>query len=52
MAGLPRQMTNLTPEDLNQVMKFAQFLEMAYQADAETGGDDDRTVPERRGTGS
>lgn len=52
VAGLPRRLTNLKPEDLNQVMKFAQFLEMAYQADAEAGGEDDRPIPDRRGATS
>jgi transcriptional regulator with XRE-family HTH domain len=40
VAGLPRRLTNLKPEDLKQVMKFAQFLEMSYQADAEANDDD------------
>ena len=52
VAGLPRRLTNLKPEDLTQVMKFAQFLEMAYQADAEAGGDEDRPIPDRRGAAS
>jgi transcriptional regulator with XRE-family HTH domain len=50
VAGLPRRLTNLKMEDLNQVMRFARFLEMSHQADAEANGDDDRPVPERRGT--
>jgi transcriptional regulator with XRE-family HTH domain len=52
VAGLPRQLTNLKPEDLAQVMKFAQFLEMAYQADAEASGDEERGIPDRRGAAS
>jgi transcriptional regulator with XRE-family HTH domain len=52
VAGLPRRLTNLRMEDLNQVMRFAQFLEMSYQSDAEADGDDDRPVPERRGAPS
>jgi transcriptional regulator with XRE-family HTH domain len=52
LAGLPRRLTNLKPEDLNQVMKFAQFLELSYQADLEAGEGDDRPVPERRGASS
>lgn len=52
VAGLPRQLTNLKPQDLTQVMKFAQFLEMAYQADTETGGDEERAIPDRRGAAS
>ena len=52
VAGLPRRLTNLKPEDLNQVMKFAEFLEMAYQADAEADGRDEHPVPERRGAPS
>lgn len=52
LAGLPRRLTNLSQEDLNQVMKFAQFLEMSHQADGEADHDDDRPVPERRGAAS
>ncbi|OKI64329.1 helix-turn-helix domain-containing protein [Micromonospora sp. CB01531] len=52
MAGLPRRLTNLKPEDLNQVMKFAQFLELAYQADTEADGEDDHSAPDRRGASS
>lgn len=52
VAGLPRQLTNLKPQDLTQVMKFAQFLEMAYQADAEESGDEERAIPDRRGAAS
>ncbi|WIM99968.1 helix-turn-helix transcriptional regulator [Actinoplanes oblitus] len=48
LAGLPRQLNNLKMDDLNQVMRFAQFLEKSYQADAEAGADDDRPVPDRR----
>src|ERR1700754_828152 len=44
VAGLPRQLTNLKPQDLTQVMKFAQFLEMAYQADAQESGDEERAI--------
>lgn len=51
VAGLPRRLTNLKPEDLNQVMKFAKFLELSYQADAEADGDD-HPVPDRRGASS
>ncbi|SNS90478.1 helix-turn-helix domain-containing protein [Actinoplanes regularis] len=51
LAGLPRRLNNLKMEDLNQVMKFAQFLEMSYQASTEAG-DDDLPVPERRGAAS
>ncbi len=51
LAALPRKVTslNLKPEALTQVMKFAQFLEMSYQADEEAEADDDRPVPEHRG---
>jgi transcriptional regulator with XRE-family HTH domain len=49
VAGLPRRLSNLKPEDLNQVMRFAQFLEMAYQADVEADDDGDHPVPDRRG---
>ncbi|TCB94449.1 XRE family transcriptional regulator [Micromonospora zingiberis] len=52
VAGLPRRLTNLKPEDLNQVMKFAQFLETSYEADAEVDGHDDHPVPARRGASS
>jgi len=52
LAGLPRQLTDLKIDDLNQVMKFAEFLQMSHQADAESGVDDDRAVPERRGAPS
>ncbi len=52
LAGLPRQLTDLKMEDLNQVMRFAEFLQMSYQADAESAADDDRPVPERRGASS
>ncbi|WBB93348.1 helix-turn-helix transcriptional regulator [Verrucosispora sp. WMMC514] len=52
VAGLPRRLTNLKPEDLNQVMRFAQFLEMSYQADAEGDGQDEHPVPQRRGASS
>ncbi|MEU1969387.1 helix-turn-helix transcriptional regulator [Micromonospora sediminicola] len=52
VAGLPRRLTNLKPEDLNQVMRFAQFLEMSYQADAEADVHDGHPVPDRRGTSS
>lgn len=53
VAALPRKLTNnLRPEDLTQVMKFAQFLEMSHRAEAETAEDDDRPVPERRGVPS
>ena len=52
LAGLPRQLTDLKMDDLNQVMKFAEFLQMSHQADAESGADDDRPVPERRGAPS
>jgi transcriptional regulator with XRE-family HTH domain len=48
VAGLPRRLTNLNPEDLNQVMRFAEFLEMAYKADTEAGNTD-HPVPDRRG---
>lgn len=51
LAALPRRVAglNLKTEQMNQVMKFAQFLQMSYQADAEASADDDRPVPERRG---
>ncbi|BEL01820.1 hypothetical protein Q0Z83_000110 [Actinoplanes sichuanensis] len=53
VVALPRKLTtNLRPEDLTQVMKFAQFLEMSHQAETEPGGDNDHPVPERRGTAS
>ncbi|MFE9205660.1 helix-turn-helix domain-containing protein [Micromonospora sp. NPDC007230] len=52
VAGLPRRLTNLKPEDLNQVMRFAQFLEMSYQSDAEADAHDDHPVPDRRGASS
>ncbi|MEU3117226.1 helix-turn-helix transcriptional regulator [Micromonospora chalcea] len=52
VAGLPRRLTNLKPEDLNQVMRFAQFLEMSYQADAEADVHDGHPVPDRRGASS
>jgi transcriptional regulator with XRE-family HTH domain len=51
LAALPRKVAglNLKTEQMNQVMKFAQFLQMSYQADAEAARDDDRPVLERRG---
>ncbi|MEU7170977.1 helix-turn-helix transcriptional regulator [Micromonospora tulbaghiae] len=52
VAGLPRRLTNLRPEDLNQVMRFAQFLEMSYEADIEADAHDDHPVPDRRGASS
>jgi transcriptional regulator with XRE-family HTH domain len=51
VAGLPRRLTNLRPGDLDQVMRFAEFLEMAYKADTEAGNDD-HPVPDRRGVSS
>lgn len=52
VAVLPRRLSqSLKPEDLNQVMKFAKFLEASYQADAESDGDD-RPIPDRRGAPS
>ncbi|PWR11827.1 XRE family transcriptional regulator [Micromonospora sicca] len=48
--GLARRLTNLKQEDRDQVMKFAAFLELSYQADAEN--DDDRTNPDNRGASS
>lgn len=47
--GLARRLTNLKQEDRDQVMKFAAFLELSYQADAE---DDDRTNPDNSGASS
>jgi transcriptional regulator with XRE-family HTH domain len=51
LAALPRKVAglNLKTEQMNQVMKFAQFLQMSYQADAEADADGDRPVLERRG---
>jgi transcriptional regulator with XRE-family HTH domain len=51
LAALPRKVAglNLKTEQMNQVMKFAQFLQMSYQADAEAARDDDPQVLEHRG---
>ncbi|MEV4708633.1 helix-turn-helix domain-containing protein [Actinoplanes sp. NPDC049316] len=51
LAALPRKVAglNLKTEQMNQVMKFAQFLQMSYQADAEAARDEDRQVLEHRG---
>jgi transcriptional regulator with XRE-family HTH domain len=51
LAALPRKVAglNLKTEQMNQVMKFAQFLQMSYQADADADADGDRPVLERRG---
>jgi transcriptional regulator with XRE-family HTH domain len=51
LAALPRKVAglNLKTEQMNQVMKFAQFLQMSYQADAEAARDGDRQVLEHRG---
>jgi hypothetical protein len=49
VAGLARRLTNLTQSDLDQVMKFAAFLEFSHQADVD--GDDEH-VPDRGGAAS
>jgi transcriptional regulator with XRE-family HTH domain len=38
VTGLARRLTSLKQADLDQVMKFAAFLEMSAQADAESEG--------------
>jgi len=52
VAGLPRRLTNLRQEDLTQVMKFAQFLELSHEADAEATAEgivnEDHPVQPRR----
>jgi transcriptional regulator with XRE-family HTH domain len=51
LAGLPRRLNNLRQEDLTQVMKFAQFLELSHQADADSaaeGADEAHPIPARR----
>lgn len=52
IAGLPRRLTTLKPEDLNQVLRFADFLRQSYLADAEAGETIDHEVPDRRGAAS
>jgi transcriptional regulator with XRE-family HTH domain len=54
VAGLPRRLNNLRQEDLTQVMKFAQFLELSHHADTDAEGaiDEDGPVPQRRGSAS
>jgi transcriptional regulator with XRE-family HTH domain len=50
VAGLPRRLTNLRQEDLTQVMKFAQFLELSHQADADGVSDEGGSDPQRGGS--
>jgi transcriptional regulator with XRE-family HTH domain len=48
VTGLARRLTNLKQEDRDQVLKFAAFLEMSYQADAESSGGE-QPLPGRQG---
>jgi transcriptional regulator with XRE-family HTH domain len=43
VAGLARRLTNLTQSDLDQVMRFAAFLEFSYRA----GADGHEHLPDR-----
>lgn len=43
VAGLARRLTNLTQSDLDQVMRFAAFLEFSYRA----GADGHEHIPDR-----
>lgn len=51
VTGLARRLTNLKQQDRDQVLKFAAFLEMSYQADTEAS-DGEQPSPGDRGVSS